>query len=289
MSSPGTDPARRRTWLVTGASRGFGLEIARAALSRGDAVVATARDPQVVREALAEDAGDRLLAVALDVTDPASVRAAVEGAVARFGGIDVLVNNAGHGIVGGVEEVSDAETRGVFEVNLFGVLAVTRAVLPVMREQRAGRILMMSSMGGFAQPGSGWGVYGASKFAVEGLSEALSHEVGPLGIHVTLVEPGSFRTDFLAGSSIRLAETRIDDYDETVGPTRARAGEAGGTQPGDPASAAEAILALTDDAEPPLRLPLGGDAVDLVRAKLAQVEADVARVEGLARGTAYPV
>src|SRR6516165_4468477 len=186
-------------WFITGASRGFGLEITKVALERGDSVVATARNPQSVIDAL-PDAGARLLAVELDVHRPAQITAAVDAAIAKFGRIDVLINNAGRGLLGAVEEASDAAVRAVYDTNVFGTLNVLRAVLPTMRDQRGGRVINLSSIGGFAGS-AGWGIYNSTKFAVEGFSEALAKEVAPLGILVTIVEPGYFRTDFLDGSS----------------------------------------------------------------------------------------
>ena len=277
-----------RVWFVTGASRGFGLELTRQALLAGDAVVATARTPAAVAEGLdgAVDV-ERLLPIGLDVTNADAARSAVEAALERFGRIDVLVNNAGRGIIGAIEEVSDAEARSVFEVNVFGVLNVTRAALPALRRQGAGHIIMMSSMGGFTQPGSGWGIYGASKFAVEGLSEALAHEVEPLGISVTLVEPGSFRTEFLNESSIQLAQAQLAAYTDTAGATRTLSLQRDGEQLGDPARAVRAIRRIVELPDPPLRLALGADAVAAIEAKLAAVAADLDSARELADVTAY--
>lgn len=205
-------------WFVTGASRGFGREIVEEVLRRGHQVVATARRPETLRDVF-PDAGDSLLAAPLDVTDADQVHDAVAQAINRFGRIDVLVNNAGHGTLGAVEEVSDAEVRSVFDVNVFGLLSVTRAVLPVLRRQGSGTVINISSSGGFVSH-AGWGVYCATKFAVEALGEALRQEVAPLGVAVTTVEPGGFRTDFLDGSSLSTAKNVIDDYAGTAGSTR---------------------------------------------------------------------
>jgi NAD(P)-dependent dehydrogenase (short-subunit alcohol dehydrogenase family) len=187
-------------WFVTGASRGFGAEIVKEALARGNQVVATARKPEDI-----PFSGDDVLALALDVTDENQARAAVDAAVQRFGRIDVLVNNAGRGLLGAVEEVSDSAARAVFDTNVFGTLNVQRAVLPVLRRRRSGHVISISSVGGFTGT-PGWGVYAATKFAVEGFSEALYAELRPLGVHVTIVEPGLFRTDFLDGSSLHPAD-----------------------------------------------------------------------------------
>ena len=259
-------------WFITGASRGFGLEITREALSRGDSVVATARNPQTVLDAI-PDGGDRLLAVGLDVSVPAQVDAAVDAAIERFGGIDVLVNNAGRGLVGAVEETSDSEARAIFDVNVFGLLAVTRAVLKHMRAARSGLVVNLSSVGGFvAWPG--WGVYAATKFAVEALSEALTHELAPLGIRSIAVEPGPFRTNFLDGSSLSVAESQLDDYSATAGAARTWATDTNYDQDGDPVKAAKIIVDLAGRDELPERIQLGANAVDDVAAKLERTARD---------------
>ncbi|MEU4348210.1 oxidoreductase [Streptomyces sp. NPDC023838] len=274
-----------KVWFITGASRGFGLEIARQAVERGDSVVATARDPRAVEKELA-DGGDRLLALPLDVTDEGQAEGAVTAAMDRFGRIDVLVNNAGRGLLGAVEEVSDDEARSLFDTNVFGLMSVTRAVLPVMRERRSGRVLNISSVGGFTV-GAGWGVYGATKFAVEGLSEAMRAELAPLGIAVTVVEPGVFRTDFLDGSSLHRTERTIDDYAATVGGTRAWAKQNNHTQPGDPVKAAAAVIAVADSPEPPTRIQLGADCVARVEAKLELMADELAQWRELSLSTAH--
>jgi NAD(P)-dependent dehydrogenase (short-subunit alcohol dehydrogenase family) len=209
------------TWFITGAARGLGYEMALHALEAGANVVATARDLSQVEAAFAAAPGvsERLLPVALDVTNESQAMVAVEAAIARFSSIDVLVNNAGRGLLGAVEEASAAEVEAVFATNVFGLLNVTRAILPHMRAAHSGHILNISSMGGFAQV-AGWGVYGATKFAVEGLSEAMQAELSPLGIKVTIVEPGSFRTSFLDGSSLRTTANELPDYAATVGRVR---------------------------------------------------------------------
>ncbi|RIQ26069.1 oxidoreductase [Jiangella rhizosphaerae] len=257
-------------WFVTGAARGLGAEIVTAALAAGHQVVGAARHPEAVT-ARFPDAGDRLLSVALNVTDEAAAHAAAAAAVGAFGRIDVLVNNAGRGLLGAVEELPDDAVRAVYETNVFGTLTVLRAVLPTMRAQRSGHVVTISSIGGFT--GSpGWGVYNSTKFALEGLSEALAREAAPLGIGVTIVEPGYFRTDFLDGSSLHVGAGTIDDYaGGPVGATRQRAADVNHAQPGDPAKAAAAIVAVVDSPEPPLRIQLGRDSFDAIAAKLAFV------------------
>ncbi|MDX1877442.1 oxidoreductase [Mycolicibacterium sp. 141076] len=271
-------------WFVTGASRGFGLEIAREALSRGHDVVATARDAAAVTAAL-PDAGDHLLAVPLDVTDEAQARAAAQAAVERFGRIDVLINNAGRGLLGAVEEAGDAEVRAVYETNVFGLLTVTRAVTPVLRAQRSGTIVNISSVGGFVSS-PGWGVYASTKFAVEALSEALHAELKPLGVHAMVVEPGYFRTDFLDSSSLHTQQHVIDDYaDGPAGQMRITAGERNHDQPGDPVKAANAIIDVVESEQPPVRLQLGRDTIAAVEAKIAHVQAELAQWRAVAEST----
>lgn len=262
-----------KVWFLTGASRGFGLELARAILSRGDRVVATARRADQIR-AQFPDAGEDLLAVDLDVTNADQVTQAVASAVDAFGRIDVVVNNAGRGLLGAVEEASDAAIRAVYEVNVFGTLTVQRAVLPVLRRQRSGHIINISSVGGLLG-GPGWGIYNSTKFAMEGFSEALAQEVKPLGICVTIVEPGYFRTDFLDASSLGTEENIIDDYAATAGATRAHALDVNHAQPGDPVKAAAAIVDIASVPNPPVHLLLGSDCVQAVEEKIQQLRADI--------------
>lgn len=255
-----------KTWFITGASRGFGLRIARLALAQGDNVVATARRADTVVEALGEH--PRLLALALDVTDEAQAEAAAAAAIDRFGAIDVLLNNAGFGLLGAVEEASAADVERLYRTNVFGLLHVTRAVLPFMRARRSGRVLNISSIGGY-RGAAGFGVYSSTKFAVEGLSEALHAELAPLGIHVTVVEPGYFRTDFLDATSLSVSSAQIDDYGATAGAVRGRAVDLNHAQPGDPDRLAEVLVAFADAPNPPVRLPLGSDTVAAIEAKHA--------------------
>lgn len=273
-----------RTWFITGASRGFGALIAKAALDGGDAVVATARNPDDVARALGDHGN--LLAVRLDVTDQDQANDAVAAAIKRFGRIDVLVNNAGYGVVGAVEEASTAEIERVYATNVFGLLGVTRAVLPHMRRQRSGRVFNISSIGGY-QSRAGFGIYCSTKFAVEALSEAMYEELAPLGIHVTVVEPGAFRTDFLDGSSLVPHAQRIEDYDRTSGQTRKWSTDNNYAQQGDPAKLAAAIVRLAVEAEPPMRIQFGSDSVSRVEAKNAFVAAELAQWRDLAVSTDY--
>ena len=286
MSPPSSPSATApRVWFITGTSQGFGRELVQNALQRGDSVVATSRSPQQVTAAFPNFA-DRLLAIPMDLRNPAEIAAAVTAAIARFGRIDVLVNNAGHGLLGAVEEASDAEIADVHEINVFGLLRVTRAILPQLRKQRSGHIVNLSSIGGLVGL-PGFGIYNATKFAVEGLSEALATEVGPLGIRVTIVEPGPFRTDFLGGS-LRLAAETIEDYTGTAGRTRSAAVERNGAQPGDPVRAAEAIVKVVTAEKPPLHLVLGRFAYDRASAKLVEMHAEFEAWREVALGADFP-
>ncbi len=272
-----------RVWLITGCSSGIGRELARAALAAGDRVAVTARDPGAVR-GLAASAPGRAFALALDVTDADAVSAAVEAAEHRFGRIDVLVNNAGYGYLAAIEEGEDAEVRALFETNFFGLVAMIRAVLPGMRARRSGHVVNVSSMAGLvANPGTGY--YSASKFAVEGLSEALARELAPFRIRVTSVEPGPFRTDW-AGRSMRRTQRPLPDYADTVGARIAMIRGLDGRQPGDPRRAADAILRAVDHPDPPLHLLLGSDVVDALRAKIADLERSLAEWEPVSRDVA---
>jgi NAD(P)-dependent dehydrogenase (short-subunit alcohol dehydrogenase family) len=269
-------------WFVTGASRGLGAAITHEVLSRGHQVAATARDAGVVRRAFA-DSPD-VLALAVDVTDERQIKAAVEATVERFGRIDVLVNNAGRGQVGAVEEVSDAAARALFDLNVFGVLNVLRAGLPTLRAQRSGHVINIGSVGGFATA-PGVGLYGATKFALEGLSEALRGELAPLGINVTVVEPGGFRTDFLDSSSLQIEPTVIADYAASAGATRETIVTYNHVQRGDPARAAAAIVDVTEIDEPPLRLQLGADSIERIEAKLDVVRRELDQWRSVALST----
>ena len=279
-----TNTTPTRHWFITGVSSGFGRELARAALVRGDVVVGTVRQPAQA-DNFEELAPGRAHAVVLDVTHGADIEPAVQRTLARVGHVDVLVNNAGYGLFGAVEEVSDAEARAVMETNFFGPLAITRALLPHLRERGTGHIFNVSSVAGvIGFPGGG--LYSASKFALEGLTEALSAELAAFGIRVTLVEPGGFRTSF-SGGSLRMAARVIDGYAETpAAKTRASMNRYAGHEPGDPAKAALAILAALDAPQPPLRLVLGADAVGMVRLAFGAVLAQVDEWEPVSIATA---
>jgi NAD(P)-dependent dehydrogenase (short-subunit alcohol dehydrogenase family) len=249
-----------KVWLITGSSRGLGHALAEAVLAAGENLVATARNPKQLADLVARY-GDQVRAVALDVTNEQAAARAVAVARETFGRLDVLANNAGYGNVGPIEDTSLDEFRAQIETNLFGVINVTKAALPLMREQGAGHILQFSSIGGRIGP-AGRGPYAAAKWGVEGFSEVLSKEVRPLGIKVTIIEPGGFRTDF-AGSSTEIREGR-PEYDSTVGRTARFQRDYNGKQPGDPVKAAAAILHIVSLSNPPLRLLLGSDAVRFV-------------------------
>ncbi len=272
-------------WFITGCSTGFGRELAKAVLARGWRVVATARRPEQMDDLL-RGQEDRALKLRLDVTDHAEVVAAVKQAEARFGQIDVLVNNAGYGYLAAVEEGEDDAIRAQFETNVFGLADLIREALPGMRRRRSGHIVNYSSIGGLVSFGA-TGYYHASKYAVEGLSESLAVEVAPLGIHVTLVEPGPFRTDW-AGRSIVESKTVIDDYAETAGVRRKQTHERSGNQVGDPVRAAEAVITAVTSAEPPLRLLLGAPALELAYGKLDKLRANFDAWKDVTLGADYP-
>lgn len=263
-----------KVWLITGSSRGLGRALTEAVLAAGDRVVATSRNPADLRD-LADRHGDHVRAVALDVTDTAAAQAAVRTAVTEFGRLDVLVNNAGYANSSPFEETPDDDFRAQVETNFYGVVNVTKAALPVLHEQGAGHIVQISSIGGRVGGTPGLAAYQAAKFAVAGFSEVLHNEVAPLGIKVTIVEPGAFRTDW-GGSSMRIPQVG-PGYEQTVGRMNAYRVEVDGKQPGDPDRAAAAIMSLVDAAEPPVRLVLGSDALAAARnasaARVAEADA----------------
>ena len=273
---------RPKVWFISGISRGFGRELALAAIEQGDSVIGTTRNGQ----SDLDTSTGRLNVFALDVTHRQDVACVVAKAWETHGHIDIVVNNAGFGLLGAVEEVEESQARQVFETNFFGLLSVVQSALPRLRAQGSGHVINISSIGGFAGF-PGYGLYSASKFAVEGLSEALAAELQPLGIHVTIVEPGYFRTNFLSGNSLQRASRVIEAYAATSGKTRERADERDGQQPGDPGLAAKAIIAVTRSPHPPLRLVLGADAIARVRAELVQVATDLGDWESVSLNTGY--
>jgi NAD(P)-dependent dehydrogenase (short-subunit alcohol dehydrogenase family) len=283
MPSQQTDRAATKVWFITGTSTGLGRALAQEVIADGDRLVATARDTRTLDDLVAL-APDRVRALPVDVTDPTAVRLAVDTALKDFGRIDVLVNNAGYALRGALEELSETELRRQFDTNVFGALDVTRAVLPAMRAQRSGCIVQMSSVGGVLATLGGT-AYAGTKFALEGLSEGLAAEVAHLGIHVLIVEPGPFRTDF-TGRSVRWADP-IDDYRSALDPAKEQFLAMHGTQPGDPARAARAVITATRMDDPPLRLPLGANAVDRIRERLQQRLREVDTVEPLGRPTDF--
>ena len=273
----------KRVWLITGASRGLGRELARAVLARGDIVVGTSRDGKLDLDL---GAGE-LHGLPLDLTKPGQESAVIERARAIHGRLDVLVNNAGAGLLGAVEEADDAEADRVFALNFFGPLRLIRAALPFLREAGSGHVVNVSSIAGVA-PMAGSGLYAAAKFALSGMSESLAQEVAPLGIRVTVVEPGAFRTDFLSGQSIAHSARTIDAYAPTSGAVVDYLAQMDGHQAGDPARAAAAILDLVDAPEPPLHLLLGSDALKRARAQLDKLAALYDRWEPTTRSTDFP-
>lgn len=260
-----------KTWLITGCSSGFGRSLAIAAAERGDQVVATARDPEALN-GVAAAYGGRMITLPLDVTNAASAASTVARTVATFGALDILVNNAGHGLYGAIEEVTPEEYRPMFEVNVFGLIETTKAALPALRK-RGGTIVNFSSGAGIAGSGGG-GYYNATKFAVEGLSEALADELQPFGIRVVIVEPGPFRTEFL-GRSITVAAREMPEYAGSAGRRRRYREANNGVQAGDPDKAVAVILRAIDAEKPPLHLPLGPAAYEIVERKLAAFRKDV--------------
>jgi NAD(P)-dependent dehydrogenase (short-subunit alcohol dehydrogenase family) len=277
--------AENPVWFITGCSTGFGRHLAEQVLARGWRAVVTARDADAVSD-LVQGFQDRALALALDVTDTAAIKAAVAAAESAFGAVDVLVNNAGYGYLAAIEEGEDAPVRKMFETNVFGLVEMTKAVLPGMRRRRSGTIVNLSSIGGLVSFGA-TGYYHATKYAVEGLSESLAVEIEPLGLHVVVVEPGPFRTDF-AGRSIGQSATEIADYAATAGERRKQTFARSGKQVGDPVRAAKAMIEAVAAAKPPRHLLLGRPALDLARQKLAALKADFDAWEAVTVGADYP-
>lgn len=277
--------ARDAAWFITGCSTGFGRELAKAVIAKGYRAAITARHPDQVAD-LVRDGGDRAIALPLDVTDAGQVQSAVRSAEERFGGIDVVVNNAGYGYLASIEEGEDDEVRAMFEANFFGAVTVMQAVTPGMRERKRGHIVNVTSVGGLISlPATGF--YHATKYALEGLSEAVALEVKPFGIRTTIVEPGGFRTDW-PGRSLRQAKVRMPEYEETAGKRRDQTVESSGKQPGDPARAAAAIISAVEADDPPLHLLLGKPALQMARAKLDALRLNFDQWEKTTLGADFP-
>jgi len=275
----------QKVLFITGASSGFGLEIAKTALENGDKVIATVRSkPEDLAVSLNNH--PNLLITVMDVSNEEQVQYAVASGLLAFGKIDVLINNAGFGIITAIEEATDAEVKQQYETNVFGLLNVTRAVLPYMRKNRAGHIINFSSLFGFdAIPG--WGLYGSTKFAVEGLSKGLAVELEPLGIKVTAVEPGLFRTAFLSAGSFGVSKNVIDDYQKNVGPMRSAGDTLHGKQPGDPKKLARVVVELAHSENPPVQLPIGKDSIGMFRKSAEKTTAIIKEWESVSGNTDF--
>ena len=274
-----------RVWFITGTSTGFGYLLAEEALKRGERVIATARDLSKLSR-LARQYPDRIHTFRLDVTNRNEITSIAQQGITTFGHVDILVNNAGYAMNGAIEEVSEDEFEPMFQTNIYGLIRVTRAFLPHFRQRRSGHIFNLSSIGGLI--GSpGWGFYNATKFAVEGLSEALAEEMKPLGVHVTVVEPGPFRTDFL-GRSSKLARRQLRDYATTAGKAREYLKTQSGKQPGDPQKAVEAIITAANSPKPPLHLILGHVALTRFRHKLSDWHEEIAAWESVTTSADFP-
>lgn len=275
---------KNKIWFITGISSGLGKALARTVIENGDFVIGTFRN-QTQADVFNNQYKDKAFALTLDITKETEIEKAVKLVSEKFGKIDVLVNNAGFGFSGAIEETSTEETREIFEANFFGTLKLTQSFLPMLRQQKSGHIIQISSHGGFkAFPG--FGIYNASKFALEGFSEALAIEVAPLGIKLTIVEPGPFRTNF-AGSSFRQANKIIEEYNPTAGAFRERIKQVDGKQEGDPIKASKVIIDITKLDTPPLRLPLGKIAIVSLTAKLESVQRDVNSFKEIAESVVY--
>jgi short-subunit dehydrogenase len=274
-----------RVWFITGTSTGFGYLLAEEALKRGERVIATARDVSKLSR-LARQYPDRIHTFRLDVTNQNEITSIAQQGITAFGHVDILVNNAGYAMNGAIEEVSEDEFEPMFQTNIYGVIRVTRAFLPHFRQRRSGHIFNLSSISGLIGS-SGWGFYNATKFAVEGFSEALAEEVKPLGVHVTVVEPGPFRTDFL-GRSGKLARRQLPDYAATAGKAREYLKTQSGKQPGDPQKAVQAIITAANSAKPPLHLILGRVALTRFRHKLSDWHEEIAAWESVTTSVDFP-
>ena len=275
----------KKVWYITGASKGLGLSLVKKLLSKGEIVAATSRSAGALIEAVGFSDSENFLPLSVDLTDCNAIWQSVQQTYAKFGRIDVAVNNAGYGIGGALEELCDKEIRDNFEVNVFATINVIKEVLPIMREQKSGHIINISSIAGFA-PATGWGVYAATKYAVTGLTEVLAEDVRPLGIKATVVMPGAFRTQFLTGESLVFAKHTIEDY-QTVRDTHERYKGMDGKQLGDPEKAADLFIELAENPEPPVRLFIGSDAVNRAGTKLGLYTDEVAQWKSLSVSTDF--
>jgi short-subunit dehydrogenase len=274
-----------RVWFITGTSTGFGRLLTEEVLKRGERVIATARDVSQLSR-LTQQYPDRMQTLTLDVTNPQEIISVAQSGIAAFGQVDVLVNNAGYGVNGAIEEVAEDEFEPMFQTNIYGLIRVTRAFLPHLRQRRSGHIFNLSSIGGLIGS-AGWGFYNTTKFAVEGFSEALAEEMKPLGVRVTVVEPGPFRTDFL-GRSGKLARQELVDYAATAGKAREYLKTQSGKQPGDPKKVVEAIITAANSPKPPLHLILGRIALTRFRHKLSDWQQEIAAWENLTTDADFP-
>ncbi|MEZ0538119.1 oxidoreductase [Fibrella arboris] len=276
----------QNVWFVTGASKGLGLSLVNQLLAQGFSVAATSRNLDDLRRAVGSDS-DKFLPLAVDLKTEASVEQAVQAAIAQFGRIDVVVNNAGYGLLGSLEELTDQEARENFDVNVFGSLNVIRQVMPHLRARQSGHIINISSIGGFTGAFPGFGIYCATKFAVDGFSESLAAEAKAFGIDVTIVSPGYFRTDFLSASSLNVPSRQIDAYEAVRASQQAHQSDINGNQPGDPAKAVRALIEIASVANPPLHLFLGQDAYDMAYAKIQAVQHDLENWKGMTVSTGF--
>ncbi|HTF28546.1 MAG TPA: SDR family oxidoreductase [Flavitalea sp.] len=277
---------KNKVWFITGASKGLGLSLVKKLLQKGYRVAATSRNVKELQREV-DGTPDQFLALNVDLTNESSVKAAIDETVQHFGNIDVIVNNAGYGIVGSLEELSDEEARENFNINVFGSLNVIRKAMPYLRSQGSGHIFNISSIGGFNGVFPGFGIYTASKFAVHGFSESLVAEVKPFGVKVTIVSPGYFRTKFLEAGSLGVPQNEIAEYKKVREVQNAHQNDINGTQQGDPDKAADVMIEVANQPEPPLHLFLGQDAYDLANAKISAVKNDMKNVEELATATSF--
>jgi NAD(P)-dependent dehydrogenase (short-subunit alcohol dehydrogenase family) len=278
--------SNKKVWYITGASKGLGLALVQKLLQQGYAVAATSRNVEELKKAVNNDS-DAFLPLSLNITDEADVHRTIEATVDYFGRIDAVVNNAGYGMVGALEELTDAEARANFDINVFGSLNVIRQALPQLRHQRSGHIFNISSIGGFTGGFAGFGIYCATKFAVHGFTESLADEVKPFGIHATLVMPGYFRTNFLSDTSLSTPKNELADYQNVREVQTAHQQQINANQPGDPDKAADVLIAVSQQAAPPVHLFLGADAYGLAEEKMKKVKTDMEAQRDLATATAF--